>query len=216
MKEFDEMLECSIDETDSDGLNLKIKFKECFKPFLELCRADKESFYKRYYYVNLEGVNTYNLTDEQAFCIYSYTTSCSDWINIGIRYKQEMTICKKYYADFLDESLDKISQCSKEYIFRMDSPDQDQIQSWKKKRIGDTINIPHFLSTSKENWDEESTSTEWIIWRIKTLELNSKARDISNVTNSREEKEVLFKRNSCFMIEAINIDSKLIDLIEID
>lgn len=216
MKEFNEMLECCIDETDSDGLNLKIKFKERFKPFLEFFRTDRESFYKKYDYVNFDGIDLHNLTDGEAFCIYSYTTSYSSWINGDIRNKKKMSICKELYAQYLDKSLDKIPNYNNKYAFRIDTHSEYLKHNWEKVVVGDIIQIHHYLSTFQEYFSEDSIEKNSLVWSITTLELNSKARDISNVTNHNYEKEILFKRNSFFKVEKINISKRVIDLIEVE
>lgn len=216
MKDFYEMLEYCQNELDCNGHDLGIKFNKYCKTFLKLYREDRKLFYKENPKVNLDGIDMHNLIDEQSFCIYSYTSSCSNWINGDIRNKKKLSICKELYAQYLDKSLDKIPSHNERHIFRMDTPDEYQIQKWKKTKVGEIIHIPYFLSSSKENWDVESTDRSWIVWKIKILASNSKARDISNLTNLDEEQEILFKRNSYFKVETVNIGQKVIELIEVE
>lgn len=210
------MLECCQNEYYCDYCDSIGKSYFGFKGFIQSRRENRELFYKKYSHVNLDGIDEYNLTDEEAFCIYSYTTSGCDWLNRDIKNKKRLSMCKESYAQCLDKYLDKIPPFDKEYIFRMDIPDEYQIQKWKKMKIGEVLQITHFLSCSKENWDEESTDRSWIVWKIKTLASNSNARDISNITNVEEEREVLFKRDSYFKVETIDISKKVVELVEVE
>ena len=87
----------------------------------------------------------------------------------------------------------------------------NEILEWFGKNKGKNIKIPYFLSTSKEDFKNFK-----IVGQIKTLTSNSKARYISNISKNKDEKVILFKRNSCFSIDSINREKGYINLIEID
>lgn len=162
---------------------------------------------------NIKGLGKKGLDKIEEFSIYQYTSSFSRWININYRNGQEPdTNCKKEFSNLLDNALKKLDGFDDEIVYRMDSPypEKKEIFKWFKSKKGSVIEVPNYLSTSKENYDNSP-----IVWKIKTLSANSKGKDISELTNNKFEKEVLFERNSCFYIKEIDELSSIIYLEEI-
>jgi hypothetical protein len=161
---------------------------------------------------NLKGMIDNKLTEDEAFFILAYTGSCSSWINSRLRDGTSLdSECKKYFADCLDQVLDKIPTANGEIVFRMDLPgNENEILAWFDKHKGRKIRIPYFLSTAKEDYNNTN-----IVWEILTLKKNSKGKDISNLSNNQFEKEVLFKRNSCFKVDHIDQSKNYVHLVEI-
>jgi len=159
------------------------------------------------------GILECNLTNEEAFLILAYTGACSSWLNDDKRNNLEYSSeGKKLYADSLNETLTKLTSFNDAIVFRMDSPsgDSKEILRWFKRKVSSVFTIPYFLSTAKE--DYQNTPITWI---IKTLPNNSLGKDISNITNNKYEKEVLFRRNSCFQITKVQIGKAQVFLEEV-
>tara|TARA_R110000751_G_scaffold307242_1_gene427846 strand:+ start:3420 stop:4070 length:651 start_codon:yes stop_codon:yes gene_type:complete len=165
-------------------------------------------------YQNIQGLEKKGLEKTEEFSIYQYTASFSNWINSSFRNDQKLdTNCKKEFANLLDNALKKLEGFDNEIVYRMDSPyaSQKEVIKWFKAKKGNIIQVPNYLSTAKENYDNSH-----IIWKIKTLSKNSKGKDISDITNNKYEKEVLFERNSCFVIKEIDEVNNIIHLEETD
>jgi hypothetical protein len=161
-----------------------------------------------------EGDNEYKLKDEEAFFILAFTGSYSSWINLPLRngYPLE-TECKKYFADCLDNALDKVPCFNDRYVFRMDTPigSKQNLLDWFKNNIGNIVTTPYFLSTSKVNYENAE-----ITWYIKTLKTESKARDLELLTNNAIEKEVLFKRDAFFKILKVDHAEGVVKMEEVE
>ncbi len=215
MRTFDSFLAACKDEINHHQQTLKRSFEQGWLPLLKHYRTHRRLPEKpNTNHIVLKGLFEYNLTDEEAFFILAHTGSYSSWINQPLRDGNAFdSVCKEEFATRLDNSLDKLPPFADKNVFRMDSPSGIKVEvcSWFKENIGSIVNVPYFLSTSKENWE----STE-VTWDIQTMKSNSKARDVCLITNNDTEKEVLFKRNSTFMILSVNEDSGTIQLKEVD
>lgn len=215
MYTFNKYLEDCKDDVDDHNQNLKRTFEEGWLPLFEQYRTTKTLQLKSTINnIVLSGLIEYNLTNEEAFFILAYTGSYSSWINQPLRAGQLLkSICKTRFAEILEKSLDKLPSFNCNYVYRMDSPDglSQEVITWFKKIINKIVKVPYFLSTSKDNW--ESTD---IVWKIKTMQANSNARDLHLLTNNCTEKEVLFKRNSYFKVLSVNEKNGIIEMEETD
>lgn len=215
METFNSFLAACKDEINHHQQTLKKSFEQGWIPLLRHYRTNRVLPEKpSTKHIILEGLFEYNLTDEEAFFILTHTGSYSSWINRPLRDGHPFdNVCKEEFANRLDKSLDKLPPYVGENVFRMDSPLglKEDVCLWFKKNIGSIVNVPYFLSTSKDNWE----NTE-IIWDIQTMGTNSKARDLRLITNNDTEKEVLFKRNSSFMIMSVDEESGIIKLNEVE
>ena len=215
MTTFKQFLDTCREEENHLQQNVKTTFERGWKPLFEEFRKNgrlNESIANSS--ICLSGLLEFDLTDEEAFFILGHTGSYSSWVNGPLRYGSELdTYCKQFFADRLDNVLNKIPSFNDNYVYRMDSPDgsKEQILKWFKKNVGAIIQIPFFLSTSKENWE----NTE-VIWRIKTLKSGSKGKDLTLLTNNRSESEVLFKMNSYFKILDFEITNGIVEMEEIE
>jgi hypothetical protein len=160
------------------------------------------------------GINDNKLSKSEAFPIVWYTTRGFNFINEDLRNNKLSNLRndKNLYSKILQECLNKVSSMNNAIVYRMDTSyanNDEDIKDWFRLNIGKTIKTNHFLSTSKEDWEQD----EKITWEIKTLPLNSKGKDISNISDNAEELEVLFKRNTVFRIK--NVSEKYIHLEEL-
>lgn len=157
---------------------------------------------------------TQYLSKNAHFLISKYLGGLSSMVNRDLR----SSIKKKgsflvLYEYLLNKALDELPTCRDEVVYRMDTPianiDFDIIKIWYQKRIGQVIMFPNFLSTSKDRWNNES-----IVFKIKTTVLGG-AKDLSEISDKLNEKEVLFKSRSKFKIVGINEKEEYIKLNEV-
>lgn len=168
----------------------------------EECCENNKSLRKFYDLLSSNGDSDMPV-DEVDFFIKSYTGEFSAWINEDLRNGIELSCnCKKVFRTGLNIALSGLQSFDNQTIYRMDLPGGDVFTTlnWFKKRIGQSFETPYFLSTSKDNFQNTD-----IIWIIKTLATDSKGKDISNLSTSLAEKEILFQTESCFKILGVDI-----------
>lgn len=213
MVPFLHFLELCKNDRNSNGLTLLEAFEDIWLPLFKEFRANGNLASKvRTGNIVLEGLKQYKLSNEEAFFILIHTGSFSSWINQPLRSGFSLdSKCKERYAMELENSLSKLPPHNNELVFRMDSPDGDkeEVFAWFKYNINKVFRVPYFLSTSKDNWG----STD-VIWRIKTKNEDSQARDLAYLTNNKSEKEVLFKRNTFFEIKKVHENEGIVDMQE--
>jgi hypothetical protein len=160
----------------------------------------------------LDGILDCGLSDEEAAYILSFTGGNSRWLNHPYRYGFPIeSICRQFYAMNLENVLNKLPEFNNKYLYRMESqtaPVKEELE-WFTKKTGSTIHTPYFLSTSLINFN----STE-VTWHIKTLDLGSRARDLTRLTNNIKEEEVLFNRNAFFKILSVDSNKGMVELEE--
>jgi hypothetical protein len=113
----------------------------------------------------------------------------------------------------LDTALSKMPHYANSISYRTEintSDDFKIILKWFDSKKSQTFGTPYFLSTSRDVFDKSK-----IVWEIKTLPVNSKARNIHNLTNNHTEFKVLFQRNAKFQITDVDLRSKVVFLNEI-
>lgn len=118
------------------------------------------------------------------------------------------------YEYLLNKGLDKVvsEDNSTVYVMFQSNGERDALLTWFENRVGESVQFPNFLSSSRDKW----TSGYDMYLEIQTNR-SSSGKYIAPLTNKLEqEQEVLFKSNSKFSIESINIDTQTIHLIELD
>jgi hypothetical protein len=81
--------------------------------------------------------------------------------------------------------------------------------NWFKERIGLTVRIPYFLSTSKDD-----ITGDPMLWEITTIS-EGHARDISKISNAPSEQEILFIPNAKFRIVSVKDDHRTVVMHEL-
>lgn len=211
---FADFLEMCKGELNHLQQNVKDSFEKGWKPLFDYYRKH-ESLPVRpsTSHVALHGIHLYELSDEEAFFITSYTGSYSSWLNTDIRSGREFSNkCKQYFAERLAAALDKLPPYAGKQVFRMDAPlgTAKQVTRWFRANNGQVIHVPYFLSAAKVNYRNTP-----ITWHIQTSAPLTHARDISSITNNMTEQEVLFKAGSYFQILEVESKSGIIDMVEV-
>lgn len=198
---------CCKDITDQGDIKLVDTIFKGYTPILRSYKNGKTDYASKHI-----GIKENNLTDCEALSILSYTGSLSKWINSDLRIGNKVECaCKIVFIENLDHSLSQLNPFNNRVVFRMDSPsDTDCVLIWFNENKGIKVNVPYFLSTSKNVFDTHNDVT----WEIMTMHRKSLSRDISNISNNKNEEEVVFKANSYFIIEKVNFETKKIYLKE--
>src|SRR5687767_12547815 len=113
-----------------------------YRPWFDRYRAGDLTLEK-----NLLGITMNGLTEEEAFFIIAYSSSCSRWLNGSLWTGEKLTDCKNAFAVSLDASLTKMKPFNGT-VFRMDSyPGNDKVvRKWFRKNTGKKFSTPCFLS----------------------------------------------------------------------
>jgi hypothetical protein len=196
---------------EEDSRHELIEAKNAFEVWFKEYREGNKRLEK-----HLGGMNALNLSELEATLILSYTARTSSWTNEHSRdsLKEDTDNFRKEHNSLLTEVLKKLPPYTQKKVYRMDfgssaNYKKELFYPWIENKIGKIIYVPYFWSTSKDKWDDELT------WVINTSR-NSKARDISNLTQNPNEEEVLFIPGANFMIDRVDSKNNLIFLTEIE
>ena len=149
----------------------------------------------------------------EAFLIGRYADLMASQLNKELRNtiksKDEGLILYEY---LLNKSLRKLpseSDTTVYVMYRADGAD-DELYKWYQNRIGDTIQFPNFLSSSRKKWSDFG-----FYLQIKTCNKSS-GKYIGPLTNKEElESEVLFSSNTKFRITSVDREKETIFLSEL-
>ncbi|GAB2612050.1 ADP-ribosyltransferase [Belliella aquatica] len=160
--------------------------------------------YKKESQVAIDGIEKYQLSKIEALHILAYTGHSSRWINSKIREDKLDGNCK-IFIENLDMALAKITPSDNMKLFH------GTYGLWNGMVEGGIINVPNYLSTSIEDYESYP-----VVFRIQTTKENSKARDISTISNNKDEFEHLFMRGASFRVLRIEEIGKItyVELVE--
>jgi|GEM_PF-3080571 len=153
------------------------------------------------HYANLDDVISGEVSINDAELIINYSGNLSSMVHYRLKSgsMKKGTLIEKYEVG-LHSALNKLPSYNSQIVYRMEihSPSIPDYINYFSKYIGKVMEVPFYLSTSKEEWEDEI-----VFYVISTSTENSNAKDISRVTNNAVEKEVLFMKHSCFLIDKI-------------
>jgi hypothetical protein len=152
-------------------------------------------------HVNLDDVKNNLVSIEEADCITNYSGNVSSCVHYALKNGYiEHTVLIKEFEQRLFNGLLRMPSYDDQTVYRMEihSPCISDYQKYFADMLHKVIAVPYYLSTSKVQWEDEI-----VVYKIRTLKQNSRARDISRVTNSAWEKEVLFLKDSRFKVIGI-------------
>jgi hypothetical protein len=133
--------------------------------------------------------------ESEANILKLYSSIGSKWLNGYLKHKNPECTCKDFIIKMINSQLKKQINYSNKIIFRMDDYFEDNFLKWNCNQTN-IIELPYFLSTSKENWNNKKYVIE-----IKTS-LRSKSVDLLNFGIDTSEKEVLFPLKARFLIKS--------------
>lgn len=150
------------------------------------------------HHANLDDVRNGLVNLEDAECITNYSGNLSRVVHPNLKNKTiDQTFLVKDFEQRLHLALQRLPSFSQQTVYRMeiDHPIIRDYQAYFKDKIGKVMSVLFNLSTSKDDWEDEK-----VIYLIKTLPVKSNARDISRITNFAKEREVLFIKDTHFLI----------------
>tara|TARA_B100000809_G_scaffold264856_1_gene321893 strand:- start:1605 stop:2123 length:519 start_codon:yes stop_codon:yes gene_type:complete len=134
--------------------------------------------------------------EHESDIVQLYSSVGSKWLNDYLKQKRSDCNCQNFIIKTINSQLKKQKKYSNRIVFRMDDYFEDNFLKWNLKKTN-IIELPYFLSTSKENWNNK----KYII-KIKTSR-QSKGIDLLNFGIDTSDMEVLFPLNSKFEIKSI-------------
>ena len=129
-----------------------------------------------------------------------YTSVGANWLNEQLK---KGSISKNQCVSFFTKKINSQLSSQKSYndriVYRMENNlENNFIKMWNIKT--DIINLPYFLSTSKENWNNKTYTIEIITSN------KSKGVDLEIFGINNGEKKILFQTNSKFRV--LNFDEE--------
>lgn len=150
------------------------------------------------------------LSAEDGFFIWSYTGSCSSWLNSDKKNcNKHSSDCKQYFSDALETALRKLPAYEGKAWRWEEAGENLNKFNWFKQHIGLTVRIPYFLSTSKDD-----ITADPMLWEIATIS-GGNARDITKISNAPCEQEILFIPDAKFMIMSVRNDNRTVVMQEL-
>ena len=136
--------------------------------------------------------------------IKDYLGKGADRLNRDLRsHNREFRLRSAEKEVKLNQELDLLPSHSHNILYGHDlatNIEFEVLSIWYKKRIGETIMFPNFLSTTFKRFKDHAYTT----YQISSLS-NSNGKDISNLSENYEN-EVLFKSKTKFKIISVDTD----------
>lgn len=167
---------------------------------------------------NLDAIKKYDLSEDEASVIYMYTHHhIYHNLNYNLRNNyQNLYEDLKNYISRLNSALDKLPSWNEQIVYRdIRHPQKghDQCLDYYKQNIGKTLIFNDFQSCHTDNVriSDEETDFQFVI----TTSENSNAKDIQELTFVNNEREVLFKNRTQFLIESVDKENNRVYMKEI-
>lgn len=158
--------------------------------------------------------SSHGMNKEEAYIYLIFTGHCSGVFNRSLSHpKKEMNPLEKIVVPAFDNILKKLERAKETMVYRMDEEyDRNDVKKWFTAHQGKVIQIPWFLSTSAEEWEDYP-----VVWRITLLhDDRTTAHPVYKIINHGDETEVRFERNLNLKVGGIQETEKTlyIDLAE--
>jgi len=160
-----------------------------------------------------KAIKSNSLNDCETLLISGYADFIASYLNNELRKNYEKrNEAYMLYEYLLNKSLKKVisQNNSVVYVMYQCGDDEEKLYSWYENRIGESVQFPNFLSSSKMKWRGFGFYLE-----IKTS-CKSSGKYIAPLTNKKTlEEEVTFMSNSKFKIDKVDRNKKTIFLSEL-
>lgn len=172
---------------DQDGITIE-DFQDGLREFIDGKEDDC---------VDVSGIKKYNLTEVEGVCLIAYTGSSSKWINQALRNDSiNLNNDQLKFISQIDSALHKIPPHNGNIVYRMAE------EHYSNYKIGQLFTLKSYLSTSVEIYDDAD-----VVWSITLKSKETLARNIETITGMKNEKEVLFCRNSSFRVDDLSTEN---------
>ncbi|MFN0293458.1 ADP-ribosyltransferase [Pedobacter helvus] len=180
-------------------MNTKPKMHEDDQFFLRNYAELKPDYLKNVaHHANLDDVKNGLVNLADADCITNYSGNMSRVVHPNLKNKTiDQTVLVKDFEQRLHLALECLPSFGQQTVYRMEThhPVISDYQNYFKGKFGQVMSVSFNLSTSKDDWEDEK-----VVYVINTLTENSRAKDISRLTNFAKEQEVLFLKDTHFQI----------------
>ena len=140
-------------------------------------------------------VNDIILTDDEQYALNRYLTSDSYVLNESLRNNEELDENYTFFRNKLDNALDKLDSYNGNVVRVLQIEDENKLNQFiKKNKIGKEIEFNEYLSFSDKNGYNDNSNI-FIYTQSKT------AKDLRKY--NKEESELLYRRNSKFLVENV-------------
>lgn len=167
---------------------------------------------------NLDAIQLYNLSPEEASIIYMYTHhSVYSVVNSQLRNAPaHLDNDVKEYSTLLDNALKKLPQYNNETVYRdvkFPIPNLKNSMNFFKTNLKQKVTFYDYMSShkSKTRWSDEETGFQL---QIKTSR-ESNARDLKYISFVQSEEEVIFISGTTFFVESMDEKNTTISLLEL-
>ena len=167
---------------------------------------------KKEYEANIDIMQYHKITLEEFLALYLLEEFASDIIQKPFFNENKINAFNEECVKLLDSLLQKMPKTKHHKLYRQEDnhPSHSII---KGKQYGETYTFPHYLTTSKDNFDNKS-----IIYEITPKsDGTTKAHDVYLLHNKANEYQVEFERNTTFRIDNIveSGDKEIVYLTEV-
>lgn len=160
----------------------------------------------------VDAIRENSLNKNETILISSYADLTYKYLNGELRkVTPDKNEAYLFYELLLNKALKKVKPENNSTVYRMvDTCGDEEIYfSWFQARVNETVQFPSFLSSSKDKWPNYE-----LYFEITTNE-NSAGKYIAWLTNKpKQEQEVLFMSNSCFLIANVDKSKNTVYLTE--
>ncbi|KAB2859139.1 MAG: hypothetical protein F9K09_03460 [Flavobacteriales bacterium] len=167
---------------------------------------------------NLIALKKFNLTIEEAFIIYSYTSyEMYSEVNLQLRnHPSKLDKVIQEYSYLLDQSLDKMPSFDNNIVYRdICVPDNgvSKLINYYKINVNNKVLETAFISSHISNgrWSDKETGLQIII----QTKNKSNGKDLRELSFNSFEEEVLFKSGTWFLVDSIDKKNNLVYLNEL-
>lgn len=168
---------------------------------------------------NLDAMKKHNISIEDASIIYMYTShGIHSDINSTLRmHPSYLDKDIEEYCRLLDEALSKMPSFNNKIVYRdikFPNCSVSDIMEYYNSNVGKIFNENTFLSTHirKGRWADDEYGVQLTILTNE----NSNGKDLRELCFNDDEQEVLFKKNTLFKVENVNMESNCAQLTEIN
>jgi hypothetical protein len=160
-----------------------------------------------------KAIKENSLNKFEALLISGYADFIASDLNRELKYiSNKRSNEYMLYEQLLNKSLKKMKAESDAtvYVMYQCGDDENKLYSWYENRIGESVQFPNFLSSSRRKWKNFG-----FYLQIKTAQ-NSSGKYIGSLTNKEKlEEEVTFMSNTIFEISGVDRDQHTIFLTEL-
>lgn len=166
---------------------------------------------------NLDAIKKCNLNIDEASAIYLYTSHhIFTFVNYQLRYMKSPDADATLYSNILDSALNKLDSYNDETVFRdirNPVPDVNNCLSFYMSKVGEKILFKEFLSCHTDDIRISDLKDDFQF--VIRTNSNSNGKDLQEITFLALEREILFKKNTTFKIDHVDLSVNRVFMSEV-